>query len=557
MNFIDTLIQTVGGLGLFLLGMKTMTEGLEMTAGAKIKKVLGALSSNRVIGCLTGAGITALIQSSSATTVMLIGFVGAGLMTLQQAVGVILGANIGTTVTAQLIAFKLTEAALPAIALGVSLKFFSKKRNYRYIGEIILGFGLLFFGLSVMKAGLAPIRSEPEFIAFFTKFSTENIGGLLLCVGTGAVLTVAVQSSSATVGLTMALAMQGLISFPTAMALVLGENIGTTITAQLATIGSKNVNAYRTARAHAVFNVAGVLIVLGIFPWFLHLVEQFSLWIGTGPVQQTVNGEFVNIARYLANGHTLFNVINALIFLLVLPKLVQVSTFLAPKKKISKERYRLPDFDEFFMDSSIGAMVKVRGEIEKMAEFTLQSLKKTTACLDARDDDKLAEREIIEEHIDNMQKVIIKYLTSIYQGEVNEEEAVEISELMRITNNIERIGDGIENVFKIIERIYDMDISMSKQALEDLHQISDEVHTFLQLVINELHGKTEDFFAKAKAQENLIDQIREKLRFQHIERLRHDECSVDAGVLFITLISTFEKMGDYCFNISRGLEKIS
>ena len=557
MNLINTLIQTIGGLGLFLLGMKTMTEGLEMTAGPKIKKVLGAVSSNRVTGCLTGAGVTALIQSSSATTVMLIGFVGAGLMTLQQAVGVTLGANIGTTVTAQLIAFKLTEAALPAIALGVSLKFFFKKRNYRYIGEIILGFGLLFFGLSVMKDGLAPIRSEPEFIAFFTKFTTENLGGLLLCVGTGAVLTVIVQSSSATVGLTMALAMQGLLDFPTAMALVLGENIGTTITAQLATIGSKNVNAHRTARAHAVFNVVGVVIILCIFPWFLDIVEQVSRWTGTGSVQETVNKEYVNVARYLANGHTLFNTLNALVFLIFLPKLVQLSTFLAPREKTTKERYRLPDFDEFFMDSTIGALVKVRGEIEKMAEFTLQSLEKTSECLNARDDDKLAERDIIEEHIDAMQKAIIKYLTSIYQGEINEQEALEISELMRITNNIERIGDGVENVFKIIERIYDMDISMSKEALNDLHTISGEVLKFFRLVINELHEKTDDFLAKAKVQENIIDQIREKLRLQHIERLRHDKCSVDAGVLFITLISTYEKMGDYCFNISRGLEKIS
>lgn len=520
MNVVNTLIQTIGGLGLFLLGMKTMTEGLERTAGPKIKKILGAVSSNRIIGCLTGAGVTVLIQSSSATTVMLIGFVGAGLMTLQQAVGVTLGANIGTTVTAQLIAFKLTEAALPAIAIGVSLKFFSRKRNYRHFGEIILGFGLLFFGLSVMKNGLAPIRSEPEFIAFFTKFTTENLGGLVLCVATGAVLTVIVQSSSATVGLTMALAMQGLLDFPTAMALVLGENIGTTITAQLATIGTKNVNAHRTARAHAVFNVVGVLIVLSVYPWFLDIVAQVSLWTGTGAVHQTANNEFINVARYLANGHTLFNVLNALIFLFFLPKLVQLSMFLAPKEKITQERYRLPDFDEFFMDSSIGALVKVRGEIQKMAEFTLQSFEKSAACLAARDDDKLAEREIIEEHIDKMQKVIIKYLTSIYQGEVNEQEAIEISELMRITNNIERIGDGIENVFKIIERIDDMRISMSQEALDDLQTIAQEVHTFMQLVIQELLEKTENFLSKAKVLENRIDQIRERLRAQHIERLR-------------------------------------
>ncbi|MFC1798684.1 Na/Pi cotransporter family protein, partial [Thermodesulfobacteriota bacterium] len=193
MNIFSVLIQTIGGLGLFILGMQMMTEGLQMSAGKKIKTILGAVSSNRAVGCLTGAGVTALIQSSSATTVMLIGFVSAGLMSFQQVVGVILGANIGTTITAQLIAFKLTKAALPAIAIGVFLKFFTQKKKYRYIGDVILGFGLLFFGMTVMKLGLSPIKSDPAFIAFFTKFNAGSIGGILLCVAVGTVLTVLVQ----------------------------------------------------------------------------------------------------------------------------------------------------------------------------------------------------------------------------------------------------------------------------------------------------------------------------------------------------------------------------
>ena len=245
---------------MFILGMKTMTEGLQATAGQRIRRILEAMSSNRFMGCATGAGVAALIQSSSATTVMLIGFATAGIMTLQQAVGVVIGANIGTTITGQMIAFKLTEAALPAIAIGVGLKYFSKKRNYRYIGDIVLGFGLLFFGMMVMKDGLSPIKSDPQFVAFFTLFNTETIGGLLLCVFMGAALTLAVQSSSATVGLTMALAGSGLLDYSTALGLVLGENIGTTITAQLATLGSNNVEAHRTANAHTIFNTAGVVI---------------------------------------------------------------------------------------------------------------------------------------------------------------------------------------------------------------------------------------------------------------------------------------------------------
>ncbi|MEN8211218.1 MAG: Na/Pi symporter, partial [Thermodesulfobacteriota bacterium] len=258
MDLTNIIIQTLGGLGLFILGMKTMTDGLQATAGQRIRKILEAISGNRVIGCATGAGVTAIVQSSSATTVMLIGFVGAGMMSLQQAVGVVLGANIGTTITGQLIAIKLTKLALPAIALGVPLKFFAKKRKYRYFGDIVLGFGLLFFGMVVMKNGLSPMRTDPQFISFFTKFTTDSIGGILLCISMGAILTIMVQSSSATVGLTMTLASQGLLDFPTAVALVLGENIGTTITAEIATIGSKSISAHQTARAHTLFNVLGV-----------------------------------------------------------------------------------------------------------------------------------------------------------------------------------------------------------------------------------------------------------------------------------------------------------
>lgn len=556
MDILGILIQTLGGLGLFILGMKMMTEGLQATAGQKIRRILEAISSNRVVGCLTGAGVTALVQSSSATTVMLIGFATAGIMTLEQTVGVVIGANIGTTITGQMIAFKLTKAALPAIAIGVVLKYFSKKRNYRHIGDIILGFGLLFYGMTVMKHGLAPIKSDPQFIEFFTTFSTETISGILLCVFMGTVLTVAVQSSSATVGLTMTLAGSGLLTYSTALALVLGENIGTTVTAQLSTIGSKNVEAHRTANAHTIFNVAGVGIILLIFPWFADVVEMVTSNLGAGPVNQVVNGEYVNVARYIANGHTIFNVINAIVFLIFLPKLVQLTILVSPKPEKTKERYRLPQFETGLMDSPIGALARVKGEIIENAQFAFLNLKKVSSCLDIRDDDILGEREAVEQHLDDTQKVIIKYLTTIYQGEVNEPEAKEISEMMRITNNIERLGDSMENVSKILERIYDNKIEFSEKAKGDLQAISKEVVSFFEMVIRQMQEKTDGFYQKALANEDRIDQMREKMRFQHIERLRAGECSVDAGVLFIALVSNYEKMGDYCYNIATGVDRI-
>ena len=555
-NIGGIVIQTLGGLGLFILGMKMMTEGLQAVAGQKIRGILEAISSNRFLGCITGAGVTALVQSSSATTVMLIGFVSAGIMSLEQAAGVVIGANVGTTITGQMIAFKLTKAALPAIALGVCLKYFSKERNYRHIGDVILGFGLLFYGMVVMKQGLAPIKTDPQFIAFFTKFSTESVGGVLLCVSMGAILTVMVQSSSATVGLTMTLASSGLLTFPTAMALVLGENIGTTITAQLATIGSKNIEAHQTANAHTVFNVAGVGIILLIFPFFVTTVENISMKVGAGSVDWVVNGEYVNVARYIANGHTLFNVINAMVFLLLLPRLVKLTIFISPRGKAPKDRYQLPRFETTFMDSPIGALVRVKGEIIRMADFAHMSLRKTSTCLKVRDDDVLGEREAIEEHLDAFQKVVIKYLITISQGEINQPESKEISEMMRITNNIERLGDSMENVSKVLERIYGNGLQFSEEAVRDLVTISDAVDRFLSMVIAEMTEKTEEFYPRALAMEDQIDQMREHMRQHHIQRLRDNRCSVDIGVLFVALISYYEKMGDYCYNIATGVNRI-
>jgi phosphate:Na+ symporter len=546
-------ITTIGGLGMFILGMKLMTEGLQMSAGSRIKAILGAVSSNRVIGCFTGAGVTALVQSSSASTVMLIGFVTAGLMTLQQAVGMILGANVGTTVTAQLIAFKLTKAALPAIALGVGLKYFSQNKKYRYVGDVILGFGLLFYGMVVMKSGLAPIKTDPLFLSFFTKFDPSSVGGLLLCVGVGAGLTILVQSSSATIGLTMTLASQGLLTFPGAMALVLGENIGTTITAELATIGSTNINAHRAARAHTMFNVIGVTIMLLIFPLFTKTVELVTLSMGAGPVAGTVSGEYINMARYIANGHTMFNVANAAIFLIFLPWLIKVAVLLSPKEKASEELYRLPNFGNRLMDTPIAALAETRGEIARMAETAKVTFNETMARIEDRDYKKLRKWRRIENHLDDMQREITAYLSKIYQSDISEAEAKEISSLMRMTNNIERIGDSVENIAQAVEGIIDNKLVFSDHAKTDLQKISDQVKDFIDLISAGIQASTQDIMEKAEEIENTIDSMREQMRQGHVDRIRSGKCGLDQGLVFINLLTNFEKVGDYCYNISEAV----
>ncbi len=546
-------ITTLGGLGMFVLGMKLMTEGLQMSAGKRIKAILSAVSTNRVVGCLTGAVVTAMVQSSSATTVMLIGFVTAGLMTLQQAVGMILGANVGTTVTAQLIAFKLTELALPAIAAGVVLKYFTQRKKTRYLGDVVLGFGLLFYGMTVMKLGLAPIKSDPTFLAFFTKFDPSSVGGLLLCVVVGAGLTIMVQSSSATIGLTMTLASQGLLAFPGAMALVLGENIGTTITAELATLGSNNINAHRAARAHTMFNVIGVTLMLCIFPLFVKLVQAVTLGFGAGPVDQMVGGEAVNISRYIANGHTMFNVINASFFLLVLPWLIKVAVLLSPREEADVDHFRLPNFGERLIDTPIAALVETRGEILRMAETARYTFRRTVKRLTDRDYRKLSKWRQVENHLDDMQREIVAYLTRIYQSDVSESEAKEISSLMRMTNNIERIGDSVENIAQAIEDMIETHLIFTDRAMADLNQLVEKVGEFMDLIIAGMRQPSANFMNRADSLENAIDAMREKFRDDHVQRLRSSECGIDQGLVYVSLLTNLEKIGDYSFNIAEAV----
>ncbi|HKK33768.1 MAG TPA: Na/Pi cotransporter family protein [Desulfomicrobiaceae bacterium] len=552
MNLLDVAINTLGGLGLFILGMKLMTEGLQMSAGKRIKGILEAVSSNRVVGCATGAFVTALVQSSSATTVMLIGFVSAGLMTLQQAIGVILGANVGTTMTAQLIAFKLSALALPAIIIGVPLKFFASRKKVRYIGEVILGFGLLFFGMTVMKHGLSPIKSDPAFATFFTQFSPETMGGLLLCVGVGALVTIMVQSSSATIGLTMTLAVQGLIDFPTAMALVLGENIGTTITAELATIGSSNLNAHRTARAHTMFNVLGVGMMLLFFPYFIDLVETLSAYFGAAPVTSTVDGEYVNVGRYIANGHTMFNIVNALFFLAVLPWLIKVAVLLSPAEK-KEDRLRPPSFDGRIIESPVGALAEARGEIARMAEGVRETLDNTLECLRSGDHRKIRRWRRYEEHINLMHKEILAYLTRIYQGEVNEDISREISGLMRVTNNLERIGDAVQSIALQVEDISEGSVTLSQQSRADVEELGAIVRWFMDLVTEAVNSTPQNLLDEAENLENTIDLTRETMRQAHIVRLREGTCSIESGMAFVNIITRLERCGDYCFSISKVL----
>ena len=553
------IFQSLGGLGLFLFGMKIMSEGLQKVAGKKMRQILGMVSNNRFVGCGVGALVTCVIQSSSAATVMLVSFVDAGLMTFVQAIGVILGANVGTTVTAQLIAFQITEYALPAIAAGVLLKFFIGRRKWIYVGDVLLGFGLVFYGLATMKAGFVPLKQDPTFLSFFSKFNADNMGGILLCVLAGTILTMILQSSSATVGITMALACQGLLNFEASVALILGDNIGTTITAELASVGT-SINAHQTARAHTLFNVIGVFNIILFFPLFLKLVIWItSSFADLGPPDLIVGGERPNIARYIANSHTMFNVVNAMFFLLVLPYLVKMSVWLTPHKKEIKEideLHHVKYMDSKFVATPSVALAQARAEAVRMGESAQVMYDDVINSLKDRSVKELSKWKKREDALDTLQKEITRFLVNVVQNPISPEESREAASLMRMTNNLESNGDEIENIAELVETLIEQDLYFSEKALHDFDIISNEVRIFLDLVIDAMRKDDKEIMAKSQAIEDRINSMEEEMKARHIERLQIGVCAVDPGLIFIDMLTAFEKIGDFCYNIAQAVAGI-
>ena len=536
--------------------MKLMSDGLQKVAGDRLRAFLEAVSNRRVVGCLVGALVTAIIQSSSVTTVTLVGFVNAGLMNLTQAVGVILGANVGTTITAQLIAFKISDVALPAISIGVALNFFAKRRKWRYVGEIILGFGLLFFGMELMKNGFKPLRTHPDFIAFFTKFDANTLGGVLLCVLTGTVLTVLVQSSSATVGITMALASQGLLNLPGSVALILGDNIGTTVTAQLAALGS-NIHARRVAMAHTIFNIFGVIYIVALFGPFVSVVTWVtSQLMGTGAPEAVVGGEKVNISRYIANAHTIFNVINCVVFLFLLPILVKVSIKLTIGKEPDvalQDLGRPIHLDYKFVDNPGVALAQAREETVRMGRLAQVMYRDVTEVMFNRKLEHLARWKQSEEALDNLQRAITDFLVQVSQCSITDVESREINSLLRMVNNIERVGDATENLAELTEEMVENRLELAERGVEDYRTMRNKVGRFLEMVITATGERNREIMEVAQTMEDEINFMREEMRDDYLTRLRSGVCTIDPGLVFVDMLTNFEKVGDYCYNIAQAV----
>jgi phosphate:Na+ symporter len=546
----------LGGLGLFIFGMRTMSEGLQKIAGERLRRILAALTNNRIVGTLVGIGVTALIQSSSATTVMVVGFVNAGLMSLVQSIGVILGANIGTTITAQLIAFKITHFALPAIGIGAGLKIFSRKnRKLMYTGEVILGFGLIFFGLSVMKDAFDPIKDSEYFRQMFLLIGDNHLLGVLL----GAILTMIVQSSSATIGITLALASSGLLTFEASVALILGENIGTTITANLAALGT-NLAARRTALAHFLFNSIGVVYMLILFPFFLSIISTITpgeadLVIQTQQQAQQFGMELGDkpfIARHIANTHTMFNIINTLIFLPLVGFLATITTWLIRGTEVQVD-LRPKFIDMRVLNTPPIALGQARAETRRMAQYALEMLQETNLYVQDADDKRLEGLEKKEEAVDILQKEITDFLVALSQQSIASQTSRDIASLMHMVNDLERIGDYCEKIWLLTQRKKNQKIPFSDTAKEDIKRIADQTQDFLAFILGALEREDKSVIEKAEFFEKSINQLEETYRNNHIARLNTGECAVLPGLVFIDMLHSFEKIGDHTFNVTKAL----
>ncbi|MEZ4599251.1 MAG: Na/Pi cotransporter family protein [Syntrophotaleaceae bacterium] len=547
----------LGGLGLFLFGMKIMSEGLQKVAGDRMRKILTALTNNRIIGTLVGLAVTAIIQSSSATTVMVVGFVNAGLMTLTQSIGVVLGANIGTTITAQLLAFKITQYALPAIGLGTGLKLFSKSRQWSYVGEILLGFGILFFGLATMKEAFDPIKDSVEFQNFFLMVGDNHLLAVLL----GALLTIFVQSSSATIGITLALATAGLISFEASVALILGENIGTTVTANLAAIGTNRV-ARRTALAHFLINFLGVGYMLLLFPVFLDFVNHITPEDADFVVQSVAEAEKLGvvlgdkpfIARHIANTHTLFNIINTLIFLPLVGVLCRLTTLLIPGKEEASE-FHLKYLDNRVLNTPPIAYGQARSETRRMAQITLEMFQETLAIFPHIDEKRLVHLEKMEEIVDLLQKEITDFLVALSQQSITRQMSQDVAAMMHMANDLERIGDHCENLCKLFVKRKQQKISFSESAVEEIMELAEKIREYLAFTIDALEREDRSIGEKSFFLLGVIDNLEENLRNNHIARLNTGECAVNQGLLFIDILHHFAKIGDHTFNVTKALSR--
>lgn len=556
MNVIEQLLQIIGSLGLFLYGMKIMSDGIQKSAGERMKSILKFMTGNRFAAIFTGFAITTIIQSSSATTVMVVSFVNASLMNLTQAIGVILGANIGTTVTGWIVAIlgfkvKVTALAIPSIAIGFPFLFI-KSLKHKDFGEVLIGFGLLFLGLGFLKDAVPDINSNPEVLTFITSMSGSGVLSMLLFVGIGVLITIIVQSSSAAMAITLTMAYSGWIGYPAAAALVLGQNIGTTVTAFLASLGT-SLTARRASRAHILFNIIGTVWVMILFNPFLRLVDV----VVPGAVYGIENA--TNLPQHLAMFHTVFNVINTLVFIPFITQFAALIERIVPAKSADIEEemtYHFTYIESGIQDTPELYLITVKDEVVKMANTVSEMFAKFHHVFcnpDMELTEEVKRLKKMEEYTDQMQEQLSSYIVKLSQENMNPSSAKEASSLMRIINELESIGDSCYNLILLSQRRYNKGYHFTREAYEQLNEYEDMVQSFIDFIRDHMDRKiTNTEFQTANHLEEQIDEKRNSMRKLAQNDLKGG-AHVKTELLLLDKVRHLEHIGDYCINIAEAL----
>ncbi len=551
------LLQFIGAIGLFLYGMKLMSEAFQKVAGSKMRNIFAAMTSNRFFGVLTGLLVSATIQSSSATVLMVVSFVNAGLVSLVESIGVVMGANVGTTVTGWLISlfgfrFNFAEYALPLMAVGFPLVF-SKTPKHKSWGEAIIGFSILFVSLSFIQNSVPNIHENPGILSFLSNYTNLGFVSVLIFVVIGSILTAIIQSSGVTMAITFVMCNQGWISYELGAAMILGENIGTTITPNIAaTIG--NISAKRTARFHFIFNVAGVIWMLCVFTPFTRFVE--SIITHNSGVEASNHQALIPFS--LALFHTMFNITNLLLFIGFVPLLSRFITEIIQHKGEEGEEFKLRYITTGMLSTSELSILQAKKELQFFAKHTNKMLG-FNRKLFAEENEKRHTRlfsniEKYESISDDVEVEIANYLAKVSQGKLSEQSRVRIRAMLKLVSDLESIGDSSYNIARIINRMHKNKIQFSPLVVERLDLMMHLVEESLivmqhNLSIDEKKIKIE----KAEKVEKEINDYYYQLKNEHLDNLNNEEYSYDAGIIYTDLINECEKIGDYAINVSQAL----
>ena len=552
-SFLELIFQLLGGLGIFLLGMKSMSDGMQAVAGSSLRRLIGVVTDNRLTATVVGIFVTCVVQSSSITTVMVVGFVNSGVMALSQAIGVIMGANIGTTITGWILVLKIGKYGLPILGAAAFGYLFSKNERRRYTAMAIMGVGMVFFGLELMKDACAIIKQMPSFEEWFSLFNADTYLGVLKCALVGCVMTTLVQSSSATLGITISLASQGVISYETAAALVLGENIGTTITALFASLGA-TTNARRAAYFHVIFNMLGVLWITAIFSWYVKIVPQI---VNVDVLQQKiVNGEitFPGTTAAIAATHSIFNVINTLIFLPFVPLFVKLLQKLVPSKSY-KEKPRLTDLDIRMLETPLLAIEQSQKEIERMGDGCLKMLSwlgelREQSTPDTALADRLKKRE---EVLDHMQDEIAEFVTKLLSGNVPHSVSEEGCRQIRIADEFESISDYIQDLDKFDRKLRKAGQRFTETQRESLKHLQQQTSIYIGQIHEGLIQANRNTMTQTEQLAKRTRDLIKSSRKQHLEELSHASIAPVISVAFLASLNAFARVRDHSYNIAETI----